>query len=371
MNTRNLATAAGVVPSGLSSSAWADEPPRPATPEITKIDIAGNEVTVVKGGLYDRYRSNPPLSIIATEAPDVDLSWFKQLKKERVDIGFESYSPNFYYQDSLVTALFTADLARLKELMPAKVLETVQPLQVWPGRGLVALTAYSYRYCDNDSYNEIGLSLVTNKPGSTSFGPLTLVSQAMSKDFWGYVLKLPVNTELARVRGVVGYNLPKWLTDIRYRESDNSVVVEVFDRETQKLDFTLETRKLTDLSNKESFATSSFTNVDQQGRVTTGHATTRQLSHASSSSADSVRLTLTAGSLSPYIQSLKLGKLLNVQRMSVGSFGKLLDSYFLNIRVVNIETGQVNFADSAEGATVKDLKVAVRDMARRMAAQIK
>lgn len=69
--------------------------------------------------------------------------------------------------------------------------------------------------------------------------------------------------------------------------------------------------------------------------------------------------------------AVKLGKLLNVQRMAVGSFGKLLDSYFLNIRVVNIETGQVNFADSAEGATVKDLKTAVRDMARRMASQIK
>jgi len=69
--------------------------------------------------------------------------------------------------------------------------------------------------------------------------------------------------------------------------------------------------------------------------------------------------------------AVKLGKLLNVQRMAVGSFGKLLDSYFLNVRVVNIETGGVSFADSAEGATVKDLKVAVRDMARRMASHLK
>ncbi len=34
---------------------------------------------------------------------------FEQLKKERVDIGFESYSPNFYYRNSRVTAIYTAD----------------------------------------------------------------------------------------------------------------------------------------------------------------------------------------------------------------------------------------------------------------------
>ncbi|WP_445288561.1 acetoacetate decarboxylase (ADC) [Variovorax atrisoli] len=267
----------------------------------------------MKGGLYDRYRSNPPLSVVEAEAPDVDMSWFKQLQKERVDIGFESYSPNFYYKNSRVTAIFTADLDQLKSLMPAEVLAQVQPLQVWPGRGLVALTAYSYRYCDNDSYNEIGLSVVTSKPGSSSFGPFTLLSQSVSNDFWGYVLKLPVNTELARVRGVVGYNLPKWLTDIRYEETGNSVVVEIFDAQTRQLDVTLETRKLDELSGKESMVRNSFTNIDQKGRLTTGYAVSRQLSHASSTSADSVRLGLTEGSLSTYIKALKLGKLVKYE----------------------------------------------------------
>lgn len=310
MNHRALIASTLVALSTATSAAWAAEA---AAPETTTINLAGREVPVVKGGLYDRFRSNPPLSVIASEAPDVDLSWFKQLKKEKVDIGFESYSPNFYYKNSRVTAIFTADLAKLKELMPAKVLEQVQPLQVWPGRGLIALTAYTYRYCDNDSYNEIGLSVVTNRPGSTSFGPFTLMRQSMSDDFWGYVLKLPVNTELARVRGVVGYNLPKWLTDITFKETDKSVVVEIFDSETKKLDVTLETQKLTDLSSKETLVTNSFTNVDQKGQLTTGYSVSRQLSHASSSSAESVHLTLTEGSLSAYIKALKLGKLVKYE----------------------------------------------------------
>jgi hypothetical protein len=184
---------------------------------------------------------------------------------------------------------------------------------VWPGRGLVALTAYTYTYCDNDSYNEIGLSVVTQRPGATSFGPFTLLGQSLSNDFWGYVLKLPVDTELARVRGVVGYNLPKWLTEIRYRETETSVVVEVFDSATKKLDLTLETQKLPELSAKETLVTNSFTNVDRKGQLTTGYSVSRQLSHASSSDADAVKLTLTDGSLSAYIKALQLGKMLKYE----------------------------------------------------------
>lgn len=297
----------------LLSGAMPSRSAAPPSTETTVIQIGSHDVPVVKGGLYDRFRSNPPLSVIAAEAPDVELRWFQGIPKEKVDIGFESYSPNFYYRNSRVTAIFTADLAQLRELIPAKVLEEVQPLQVWPGRGVVALTAYAYHYCDNDSYNEIGLSVVTNKPGASNWGPFSLLGQSLSDDFWGYVLKLPVDTELARVRGVVGYNLPKWLTRIGYREDGDNVVVEIFDGETQKLDVTLQTRKLDVASAKESLVTNSFTNLGHQGQLQTGHTTARQLRHASTSSADAVKLTLTDGSLSRFIESLGLGKMVKYE----------------------------------------------------------
>ncbi|WAB91021.1 acetoacetate decarboxylase family protein [Pseudomonas citronellolis] len=277
------------------------------------IDIAGHEVPVVKGGLYDRYRSNPPLSVIAAEAPDVDLSWFKGLAKTKVDIGFESYSPNFYYKNSRVTAVYTADIDKLRELIPAKVLEKVQPLQVWPGRGLVAFTAYSYHYCDNDSYNEVALSIITNKPGRSNLGPLTLVGQSLSKDYWGYVLKLPVNTELARVRGVVGYNLPKWLTGIDVTEDAHKVTYDIVDSRTGKVDVVFQAAKLAELSQKDELVTNSFTNTDRNGELTYGYAVSRQLSHASSNDGDSARLILGDGELSSYIKSLKLGKMLKYE----------------------------------------------------------
>lgn len=74
MKISNLAAAAGLIMSVLLNPAWADGTSETRQTESTTISIAGHEVPVVKGGLYDRYRSNPPLSVIASEAPDVDLS---------------------------------------------------------------------------------------------------------------------------------------------------------------------------------------------------------------------------------------------------------------------------------------------------------
>lgn len=312
MKFGNIAVITGMLLSAVATSTWA-EGSREATQFDGKTNLGGREVSVATGGLYDRYESNPPLSVVAAEAPDIDLSWFKELKKTKVDMGFESYSPNFYYKNNRVTAVFTADIGRLRELMPAKVLEEVQPLQVWPGRGLVAFTAYAYEYCDNDSYNEIALSIVTNKPGSSNLGPVTLVGQSMSKDFWGYVLKLPVNTELAEVRGVVGYNLPKWLTEINFRETDKSVVFEILDKKSGKVDVTFEGEKLSELSHEIDMVTNSFTNIGHDGELAHGYAISRQQSHASSSSEESVKLTLGDGSLSAFIESLDLGKMMKYE----------------------------------------------------------
>lgn len=312
MKLGNIVVITVVLLSAVAASSWAEGSLEAAQLD-GKTNLGGREVSVVAGGLYDRYESNPPLSVIAAEAPDIDLGWFRELKKTKVDMGFESYSPNFYYKNNRVTAVFTADIDRLRELMPAEVLEQVQPLQVWPGRGLVAFTAYAYEYCDNDRYNEIALSIVTNKPGNSNLGPVTLVGQAMSKDFWGYVLKLPVNTELAEVRGVVGYNLPKWLTEINYRETDKSVVFEIIDKETGKVDVTFEGEKLDDLSDEVEMVTNSFTNIGHGGELAYGYAISRQQSHASSSSEEAVKLTLNDGSLSAYIESLDLGKMMKYE----------------------------------------------------------
>ena len=61
--------------------------------------------------------------------------------------------------------------------------------------------------------------------------------------------------------------------------------------------------------------------------------------------------------------AVKLGRILNVQKMIVGSFGKLMNRYFINLRVVDVETGSVVFSDTAKGDTVDDIEVGIGKVA--------
>ena len=82
MKTRSrllIATSATLSLSLIASPIWAAGSSETDVTELTSISMAGQSVPVIKNGLYDRYRSNPPLSVISAESPDVDLSWFKQL----------------------------------------------------------------------------------------------------------------------------------------------------------------------------------------------------------------------------------------------------------------------------------------------------
>lgn len=89
------------------------------------------------------------------------------------------------------------------------------------------------------------------------------------------MLKLPVNTELARVRGVVGYDLPKWLTAIDCRETDKRLVFEIADSETGRLDLVFEVEKLAELSNDPELVTNSFINIGHDGELAYGYAVSR------------------------------------------------------------------------------------------------
>jgi len=69
--------------------------------------------------------------------------------------------------------------------------------------------------------------------------------------------------------------------------------------------------------------------------------------------------------------AVKLGKLLNVQQMVVGSFGKLMEKYFVSLRLVNVETGAVVYADNANGRKVEDIQAGVKTLALKIAQQVK
>lgn len=179
--------------------------------QFTDVEFGSHKVKVPKGGYYDRFRMNPDLNEVAKDPAAGNIDFFRNIPKKLVEsrVG-PVWAPNFYYRSSNVQALMLAPLARLHEKLPAPL----EPLQALPGYGLVAVTFFSYPVCDNDAYDEGSIAIVVRQPGAKGLHALELLKAMRKRHFFAHVLALPVNTDIARVRGVYGYQLPKWLTDI-------------------------------------------------------------------------------------------------------------------------------------------------------------
>lgn len=197
---------------------------RPNGPTV-QVEFGGQKVDVPKGGYYDRYRMNPDLDEVARDpAVGPEIGFFRKIPKKLVDsrVGL-IYAPNFYYRTRSVQLLFLAPLDRLKSKLPSPL----EPIVVYPGYGLVALTFYSYVVCDNDPYNEVSIAIVVRQPGKNSYSITQLLSSIWNRTFYGHVLSLPVDTEIARVRGVYGYQFPKWLANINLEMDDHKIKADI------------------------------------------------------------------------------------------------------------------------------------------------
>jgi len=65
--------------------------------------------------------------------------------------------------------------------------------------------------------------------------------------------------------------------------------------------------------------------------------------------------------------AVKLGKLLNVRKIVVGSYGKLMESFVLNLRLVDVETGKVTYADTGKAQNADEGTQIIKEMAAKMA----
>ncbi|WP_322072042.1 acetoacetate decarboxylase [Paraburkholderia bannensis] len=174
---------------------------------FTQVEFGPHKVDVPAGGYYDRFRMNPDLDEVARDPAAGNIDFFRRIPKQMVAsrIG-PTWAPNFYYRTSQVQLLFLAPLSRLRAMLPMPL----EPLRVFPGYGLVALTFFSYAVCDNDPYDEVSVAVVIRRPGARGSHALELRNAMRRRHFFAHVLALPVSTEIARVRGVYGYQLPKW-----------------------------------------------------------------------------------------------------------------------------------------------------------------
>lgn len=160
------------------------------------------------------------------------------------DQSLEGKLPVFYYDNTAMTAIFTASTEKIRRHLP---LPEMHPVEVWKGRALVAFTAFEYRSSDIDPYNEFSISFPITFRKKAIPG-LTVLGMMARRYFTAYVWQLPVTTERARKGGVEMYGYPKYLADIIF--SDEGSMLSCSLSEGGKNILTLKGKKLRTSSEK-------------------------------------------------------------------------------------------------------------------------
>jgi hypothetical protein len=153
-----------------------------------------------------------------------DSEFFKGVKQWEFEWqGRKAKLPVFYYDNLSLTAIFTGATGRVKRLLPHP---EMRPVELYPGRCLVAFTAFEYRKTDIDAYNEVSVAFFITF-GRPQVPGLTAAWQMARNRFTAYVWQLPVTTEIARVGGVDLYGYPKFIAEITFRREGGWVTCDL------------------------------------------------------------------------------------------------------------------------------------------------
>lgn len=179
--------------------------------DTVEVPLGARTVTVPKGGLYDTYRMDTDLDVVAADPRVHGVDFFRTLPKTEVQSAIgPTRTPNFYYAMSKAQLTYLAPTRTLRARLP----RGLDPLQVAPGVGLFSVVFFRYDVCDIDFYTEATVGIAVRPARHGRLGAVDLLSSLGNDSLHAYVLSLPVSTEIAQVRGHDGYGFPKWVTDI-------------------------------------------------------------------------------------------------------------------------------------------------------------
>ncbi len=181
------------------------------TDQRVGVDLGGRVITVPQGGLYDRFRMATDLDEIERDPRVSSVDFFRAMPKTRVEsrIG-TTLTPNFYYRISTARLTMLAPTRAIRARLPHEL----APLEIAPGIGIVSVMAFRYDVCDIDFYTEAAVGIAVKPARHGGLGLFDLVTGLKNDALHSYVLSLPVNTEIAQVRGHDGYGFPKWVTEL-------------------------------------------------------------------------------------------------------------------------------------------------------------
>jgi hypothetical protein len=156
----------------------------------------------------------------------------KQWEFQKGDLQFKL--PVFYYDTTSITAIYTADTKKVKALLP---LAEMNPVELFPGKCLIAFTGFEYRKTDIDPYNEFAITFLISYD-KVQIPGITAMWQMARRCISGYVWQLPVTTEIARYGGVELYGFPKFIADITFEKNDSHITCHVAENDQQILSLT-------------------------------------------------------------------------------------------------------------------------------------
>ena len=139
------------------------------------------------------------------------VDFFRTLPKTEVQSAIgPTRTPNFYYAMSKAQLTYLAPTSALRSRLPREL----DPLQIAPGIGLFSVVFFRYDVCDIDFYTEATVAIAVRPARHGKLPATDLLSSLANDAIHAYVLSLPVNTDIAQIRGHDGYGFPKWVTDI-------------------------------------------------------------------------------------------------------------------------------------------------------------
>ncbi|MFF9627367.1 acetoacetate decarboxylase family protein [Streptomyces griseosporeus] len=188
--------------------------------DTVEVTLGTRTVRVPAGGLFDRYRMQTDLDEVAKDPRVAGVDFFRSQPKVEVQskIGL-TFTPNFYYAMSNAQLAMIAPTRAIRRRLPREL----EPLQIAPGFGLVSVVLFRYDVADIDFYTEAAVGIAVKPARHGPFGAVDLLTALKNDHLDSYVLSLPVNTEIAQVRGQYGYGFPKWVTEIDVAIDDRTV----------------------------------------------------------------------------------------------------------------------------------------------------
>ncbi len=168
-----------------------------------------------------------------------DDPFFKNTPRAATDMDGESIEfPILYYDLRMLGSTFSTKTSKLKKLLPHP---NFQPLELWPGTGLLIISAFEYHDTSIGPYNEIGISVPVKFPPGFAIPGLSTFNMMRKNHFSVYIHHLPVTTEIARMGGVYFYNYPKFLAEITFQDQNENLEVTL--KENDDLILKLNTEK--------------------------------------------------------------------------------------------------------------------------------